>query len=289
MKLSGDTRDQLLQQEKTLESQLIAGKKFSEHLLKDHFAMYLGSPCLALCKQIQRKLPRELRDIIYEYLLNTGTEYFYAGRISKMFDDEGQPNSDYIEHENGIVPGPRILSFGHLADTNYVGRMMRNELAEAYYRGTIFSFQGFVYSMPHQCLEDILFRTMDPWYIGAELSGLVENVEILAKDDILMDPDHPQDLNAFTHLLRFEAAIRINVKVNVYWSREHTTDANLAVATSKLFPLVNELQAKGHIVTIEIVKCLGGWDFHKGKLHHKLAGKDVTAKELKLALRNVMV
>jgi hypothetical protein len=289
VKLSGDTRDKLLQQEKTLVSQLIAGRKFSENLLKDHFALYLGPPCLALCEQIRRKLPRELRDIIYEYLLYTGIEIFDADRIFKMFNDEGQPNPDHIEYEIGIFPGIRILSVGHLADTNYVGSTMRIELAEAYYCGTIFSFEAFVPSKAYQCLENTLFRPMDPWYIGAELSGLVKNVEMLVVDDCLMDPDHPQDLNEFTHLLRIEAAIRFSIRVKIYWSGEHTTDANLAIATSKLFPLVDELRAKGYTVTIEIVKRLDNWYIHKEKVQHKLAGKDVTAKELELALRNVKV
>jgi hypothetical protein len=166
---------------------------------------------------------------------------------------------------------------------------MRIELAEAYYRGTVFSFEAFVPSKAYQCLENTLFQTMDPWYIGAELSGLVKNVKMLVVDDCLMDPDHPQGLNEFTHLLRIEAAIRFNIRVKIYWSGEHTTDANLAIATSKLFPRVDEFRTKDHTVTIEIVKRLDNWCIHEEKVQHKLAGKDVTANELELALRNVKI
>jgi hypothetical protein len=285
-KLPVDTAQQLVQQEETFQSQLAARKAVEKQLLQNHFALYLAPPCLALCEQIQRELPRELRDNIYEYLLDTKVHYINLHHTYYMFNDKGEPTREYYEDKNGIIPGPRITSVGHLADINYVGEAMRNELAETYYRTKVFSFEGDVPQVGH-CLEKTLFRTMDPWYIGAKLCGLVKNLELTTNAGSLLF--FYQAMDELPELLRLEAGIRINIKVeaSTYWVS--VDNETLAIATSKLFPLLNKLQAKGHTVTIEIVKDCGTWPKHEERLQHKLAGGNVTANNLELALRNVGV
>jgi hypothetical protein len=281
-----DTAQPLVQQEETFQSQLAARKTVYEHLLQNHFALYLGPPCLALCEQIQRELPRELRDNIYEYLLDTKFHYINSDYTYHMFNDQGEPTPGYYEDSNGIIPGPRITSVGHLAEINYVGEAMRNELAETYYRTKVFSFEGNVPQVAH-CLEKTLFRTMDPWYIGAELCGLVKNVELTIDAGSLLF--FPEAMDELPELLRLEAGIRINIKVEASTYCASMDNETLAIATNTLFPLLNKLQAKGHTVTIEIVKECGTWPKREERLQHRLAGENVTANNLELALRNVGV
>jgi hypothetical protein len=279
-----DTAQQLVQQEETFQSQLAARKAFEKQLLQNHFALYLAAPCLALCEQIQRELPQELRDNIYEYLLDTKVHYINSSHTFSMCNDEGELFREYYEDENGIIPGPRITSVGHLADITYVGEAMRNELAETYYRTKVFSFNGDV-PVCH-CLEKTLFQTMDPWYIGAELCALVKNLELTTNVVTLLSLY--QAMYELPELLQLEAGIRINIRVkaSTYW---YPVDNKALAIATKLFPLLNKLQAKGHTVTIEIVKYCGTWPKCEERLQHKLTGGNITANNLELALRNVGV
>jgi hypothetical protein len=100
----------------------------------------------------------------------------------------------------------------------------------------------------------------------------------------------PQDMGELPELLRLEAGIRINTQVEPLSYYESVDDMTLAVATHKLVLLLNELQAQGHTVTIEIAKdCSNIWTRRKERLQHKLAGANVMANNLELALRNVGV
>jgi hypothetical protein len=279
-----NTGNELYQQEITFQSQLFDEIEVFEKLLQIHFTLYLGPSCLAVCERLQQKLPRELRDMIYGYLLDTRTVHFDWSWSFFMFKNTGEPKPEYIENEPGIIPGPRILSVGYLADTCYVGKAMRNELAEAYYRGTVFSFPEY-----GSCLENILFHTMDPWYIGAELSGLVKNVEISTNSSLTVPDGLP--ITELPHLLGLQTGILINIKLEGLWRSGCIIDKTVAVAAGKLFPLLNELQAEGHNVTIEMKSQYRhyGWERYEEPRQLKLTGEDVTANKLKLALRNITI
>jgi hypothetical protein len=91
-----------------------------QHRVKQYIKACAMSGCRELCDEMQQKLPRELRDMVYLELPETSLI---------RFGDE-----DYTQGRGGRNDEP-ILSFivwsPHISDYNYVGIASLMELGEA--------------------------------------------------------------------------------------------------------------------------------------------------------------
>ncbi|KAH7397390.1 hypothetical protein BKA66DRAFT_454273 [Pyrenochaeta sp. MPI-SDFR-AT-0127] len=100
--------------------------------------------CRPLCDDVCRILPREIRDIIYSYVHSHDTIYVGPEYIS----NRGQP----CESDRGA----------HYWDAEFVGKEMRNEIVESWYRSTLFFF----YDQANNARVVDQFLVLDRWELG---------------------------------------------------------------------------------------------------------------------------
>ena len=97
-------------------------KQVVDDRLHKHFEPYAKATCLSLCEKVRIALPREIRDIIYDYL--HAHDIIYVGPEYLCKSD--QP----CESDRGA----------HYWDAAYVSDAMKLELVESWYRTTLFYF-----------------------------------------------------------------------------------------------------------------------------------------------------
>jgi len=98
---------------------------------------YTVAQCLPVCTKVCAILPRELRDMIYQYII---------GESIVKIDKEVLASFLFCS-EIGITPrlpagftNRTTIACEHLWDRNYSGKLFYSELIEAWYRNTTFSF-----------------------------------------------------------------------------------------------------------------------------------------------------
>ena len=97
---------------------------------------YAAARCLPICTTVCDKLPRELRDMIYQYIIGES--------IVKI--DKEVLASFLFCFEVGVTPmfpagftNRTNIAYEHLWDQDYSGKLFYSELIEAWYRNTTFS------------------------------------------------------------------------------------------------------------------------------------------------------
>jgi hypothetical protein len=278
------TTGQLCAQEHGFREQLYAKAEEIEDSIQQHLRLYLSSSCLALCEQMQQKLTRELRDIVYDYALESEVRYIDSYLIRRVFKDN-PPITKQVGDQDCIFHRPRIFDLGHLADVSYVGGAMHKELTDSCYRGTIFSFDADVKKVVGN-LEAALFQTMNLWRTGVELSSSVRKVELATTDRTLLQASHC--ISALLGLSRLEESVRVTIRVEGYRYHKTSDTPYLTTATSTLFPMFNNLKVKGYTVSVEIVK-IGRLRRRGEKPLVRLVGDSFTTDILEHLLRNTHV
>lgn len=107
---------------------------------------FAKTSCLSLCESICNNLPREIRDMIYEYLYDHDT--IYVG--PEYFTKTTQPCQLSLK--------------AHYWDNEYVGRDMQREIVESWYRTTLFYF----YDKAANVKVTQQFLVTDKWGLGIE-------------------------------------------------------------------------------------------------------------------------
>jgi hypothetical protein len=98
---------------------------------------YAMSSCQAICEDMQKKLPRELRDNIYECIIGKDIVHKVTTKYSRRLEDTYNT---------------------HFCDAKYMGRITKSELAETWYRLVLFKIPSGV------DIERFLHRDM--WQLG---------------------------------------------------------------------------------------------------------------------------
>jgi hypothetical protein len=243
------------------------GESRLETQLMQHIDAHCAPQCLQICEEMQHQLPRELRDMIYEYVLET--------RIHPLVHDEFAKE---VLKETGITlgwtpkkkPEPslpwirQIRRYGlrHICDKDYVGLDTMQEIAEAYYCGSIFSFD--IYSKydpaPAAPLSQHFFEATDRWTFGLDVAGLVRRLEfhLCAKDMAKSPAKAEQDLSSLLHVSR-------PLSTTIVFDEFLGEDNNLlevTTAIASLFPTLNKLLAAGHMLVVGVhSKYLSGCQF----------------------------
>ena len=146
--------------------------------LYEYIGRYSAPDCQALCERVQQKLPRELRDMIYGYILNPRprrgsvypSELIAATPVSKAW-------------KKPVVTGTWMTEFDardilHICSSQFLGAKTIQELAETYYR-----LSKFYFFRRYNTLDDIEtqlhdFFASDMWGLNLVLYDHVKQVEL---------------------------------------------------------------------------------------------------------------
>lgn len=128
----------LQHQARTVEKRPLQSQRAEKHAQREaekQIELYARASCRDLCRMVQEKLPRELRDEIYQYITtSTNVRVYNEGPIP--FTPTHPYSEDPSHHE---IMNPEYRQ--HYWDTDFIGQQTRMELAEYHYRTACFSFK----------------------------------------------------------------------------------------------------------------------------------------------------
>jgi hypothetical protein len=267
-KASGDGSRSVTQKEKDRISVKLTAATIGEIRLETQLMQHIDAhhtpQCLQICEEMQRHLPLELRDMIYEYVLETKTHplvqdefgYFLEGKeTTRGWTPENKPDR--------LLPWiSQIGNYGlrHICDKDYIGLDTMQEIAEAYYRGSIFSFD--IYSRYDTApLSQHFFEATDRCTFGLDVAGLMRRLELhLCTKDMAKSPAKVQkDLSS---LLRVSRALSITIVFDEYLYEDDEKRLEVTTAITSLFPTLDKLLAAGHMLVVAVhSNYLSDWQF----------------------------
>ena len=137
--------------------------------------------CLALCEEMQKKVPRELRDMIYGHVLYTSKIHIAEADL----DHESRAETRPTETVEGVTAFPRRApisfsqdflehfrrrDYAHIVNDGYADTLTRVEFLEAWYRTTTFCVND------AKTMSDLL--ASDHWGTSLNVRSLVRSVEL---------------------------------------------------------------------------------------------------------------
>jgi hypothetical protein len=138
---------------------------YNAHLvsyLEDH----LAPQCLAICEMMQEKLPREIRDQIYEYTIG-----IRRSRMDKRRDYEGVLGKQKPWSKSdpciGWIRDLEKVGVLHICNIDFVGIDTLREIAETYYRTVTIFFDDY---RVDEMVAPSLFGN-DLWGFGMEVAN----------------------------------------------------------------------------------------------------------------------
>ncbi|KAF1831624.1 hypothetical protein BDW02DRAFT_625536 [Decorospora gaudefroyi] len=190
---------------------------------------------LDICVRMQKKLPRELRDIILEYTLE----------IRKSRDQSKTPNPSAKPYLKACRVFERKLSNAgllHICNIEFVGLDTLCEIAQTWYRTATFPFDTLVRKSAVSCS---VFRK-DLWGFGPNVANRIQNVKLHVEAYLLSNFHDPFDADLRV-LLRVTKPTKILVCVNHEDSTRLLSERLVAIALKDtLVPHVDKLVNQGH-------------------------------------------
>ena len=191
-----------------LQSQLDASLEELEVVDKDEkvaLEKHASAKCRSICEMMQRKLPREIRDMVYGYL----TTYDEVAILAP--NEDTSPKTDFVLH-NYIILGSLYLSDDTSWARDYtvkrVGDDTLRELTENYYRTSRFN----CFLTDSKAIEAFL-STSDP-IVGILPTEALRNLSIdITTEDLIQD--HQNGLLHHYQSLKSLCAIKSWAKVNL--------------------------------------------------------------------------
>jgi hypothetical protein len=253
-------RDRLL--DKILDAWI--GEVCLEEKLFEHIDAHYAPRCLQICEHMQQKLPRELRDMIYAYILDTRTQPLVQNELAKDFPESMRCTRPWTPANKPDASIPWICQIKydlrHICDKDYVGLETMQEIAEAYYRGSVFSFNMYATLHPEP-LSQHYFEATDRWAFGLEAASLIRRLELgLNSKELAESPAKAQeDLGS---LLRLTKALSITIIFDEF-RLDEDRQLEIATAISTLFPTLEKLLATGHMIVVGVHhRYRPGWQFN---------------------------
>lgn len=188
-----------------------AKKQQLEVKIREELEPYAQAICQHFCKKLLAKLPRELRDMVYEYVV--APDYIYVCQL-------------YL---NKIDQPCEIDRGAHWWDANFVGHSMQIELVQTWYRVSLFYF----WERAKNVEVINRFMTFDRWGLGLQPYQWMSRVRFDLGDDKFhtqyCQPHHhfqqyPATLTAplrALHQFRFPQRVRFLIRIHTYGSLEN--------------------------------------------------------------------
>lgn len=216
--------------------------------MDEHIVAYASGHCKEWCALMQKKLPVELKDMIYHYLMPSHAITINWKDLNMI---ESHICDKYIEKHTGQQKYSRVFSYlipaTHLFDNRFADPRTRTEFVEAWYKFVTFRFNGESRLLPR-------LMKCDRWGLGVELGSLIRNIEITTT---------LWDLNNFLKsLLKLRSTSKIALTI-LKWVvvpdllSQNRYEWGMDAFTGTLFhtfPDLVELCQAGHAIT---VKCAG--------------------------------
>ncbi|KAF2825270.1 hypothetical protein CC86DRAFT_41115 [Ophiobolus disseminans] len=150
--------------------ELEAQKVTIENNIQANLVPYAQAICQHFCKKVLAKLPRELRELVYEHVVTP--DYIYAG-------------PQYLTRTGTPCEADRDA---HYWDPEYVGEVMRVDLVQTWYRVSLFYF----WDRPKNVEVIEHFMTHDRWGLGLKPYEHVARVRFDLGDTIIHHDFHQQ-------------------------------------------------------------------------------------------------
>ena len=207
---------------------------------------YSKSECLTLCFMMQDKMPRELRDMVYEALLSEPQNYYVDG--------DGRSLED-------LFPANVVLHNPHIGDKSFVDEKTLTELAEMWYRHSVFKLFG-------DSTLARLFRN-ESWELpDLDPAPLIRHVYMALNPRDHWDNDTDEALEAgkelylpsdFERLAKLQQPATFTIGIyfeDWYYHGETREGMKTSVDTMsrRVFPLLKHLIAFGVGVTVKIYR-----------------------------------
>jgi hypothetical protein len=133
----------------------------TENQIRENIEPYSRAICQPFCKKVVEALPRELRDQIYEYMITP--DYVYVG--PQYLANQGRP----CENDKDA----------HFWDASYVGETMSVELAQTWYRLSLFYFWNKTKNV--EVIKE--FMASDRWNLGIKPNEHISRVRFDLGDE----------------------------------------------------------------------------------------------------------
>ena len=152
--------------------------------LGNHVECYAKPACMRLCKEMIERLPRELRDHIYDTVL-TSCHPWLGHKIKQIIECGPPIIRGERQYQTRVVDdfAPPKHVYGHdppehLWQEEFVGPTVRRELVESFYRSSRF---WIVRSSTPSLVQG--FLTIDKWNLGIQPWKLVSRIAICFREN----------------------------------------------------------------------------------------------------------
>lgn len=181
-----------------------------ETQVQQRLKRYATLSCRNLCSRMTFRLPRELRDAVYQIILDPPTVHIHQrdyiiirGQYfsTRYFPNSGSPVSDYLGRQ-------------YYWNVEYVGPRMQKELAETWYRTATFGL-GF----DRYLLEE--FLTKDRWGLGIVPKQLITS--LVADVDMIESHARGYTVDSMIKRLRLLLGCERGVKLSVTIHNAHSS------------------------------------------------------------------
>jgi hypothetical protein len=227
-----------------------------EEEVRRYLQSCLAPPCRDLCRDMQEKLPLEIRELVYEHLFETpecGTSITRISYVKEFREFEA-----YIARDirTPAADWPPFGDVHHIANLDYMCTTTLSELLRTYLKVKSFVFYDHIKSC-RPILNAFLFNSTRAAGIGLEPAKLVGKIEIRIYDYDLRDrPESICENLALFHRLGRMASINLFVK---WLCHGNIGTHKLAELASQVFPALEDLHSGGHTVTINIDWTHSSW------------------------------
>jgi hypothetical protein len=274
--------------EEEKQNRISAARDSLKTQLDSYLSVRLATSCLALCQKMQQRLPRELRDLVYERILEDRMLLVDHKTINELEEYQKAIKRGYVRRP--YFPGQKSSKISLLIETYYIGTETAQELAESHYRNKTFCFDSDTAKVSGR-LETFLFGSMAPWLSFGNVSDAIRKIELHSTDARL--DDNFRVLEDLGVLMRMTHKIQINIELERRKYVLTTEFSRLVQVVSKIFPLLQWLRLKGHSISMEIQNSIPQilcprthrWIKRKGKSQVRLNGANLTLSMLEQLLQ----
>ena len=228
-------------------------QKTLEQDVVQHIESYATSECRKLCNTLQQRLPIEMRELIYEFLLLEQSSY----DIKEYQMLEGGIVYGLASPENPVRKRAYWTSKSHIIDHRYVGPVTKIEVAECWYRYCTFHVHASGDSHEWDLHEFSDKDPLDPWKFGLAAIERMRHVKVhwsTSQNIGTMGPSLKHLVHKLETLFILPTAANITIRLWLGHSHLQHRDSvgRLTLRIATLLPLFRRLIEAGYKLAIEM-------------------------------------